>query len=143
MDPDHGNDADVCRTNVAQNARSREKLPQIVEAIIAGCDDPAVFSHIDHAPLASEAYVADLIAGLRELLFPGYFSRERLDPANYRYALGQTASRVFDRLAEQITHAVRHECLRHDLACSLAGHFRTGIRIMPFQSFQLTDPGRG
>ncbi len=111
-------DAEACRIDLAQCARSREKLPRIVEAIVAGCDDPEVFSHIDHAPLASEAYVADLIAGLRDLLFPGYFSRETLDPVNYRYALGQTASRIFDRLAAQITHSVRHECLRHDLACT-------------------------
>jgi serine O-acetyltransferase len=118
MDAHPEHDDGTCRIDLEKDARTREKLPPIVDAIVNTCSDADVFSHIDHAPLASEAYVADLIAGLRELVFPGYFSREKLDPVNHRYALGQTASRVFDRLVEQITHSVRHECLRHDLACS-------------------------
>lgn len=121
MDKHPEHDDGTCRVDLEKDARTREKLPPIVDAIVDTCSDADVFSHIDHAPLASEAYVADLIAGLRELVFPGYFSREKLDPVNYRYALGQTASRVFDRLVEQITHSVRHECLRHDLACSHCG----------------------
>lgn len=118
MDAHPEHDDGTCRIDLEKDARTREKLPPIIDAILNTCGEADVFSHIDHAPLASEAYVADLIAGLRELVFPGYFSREKLDPVNHRYALGQTASRVFDRLVEQITHSVRHECLRHDLACS-------------------------
>ena len=118
MDAHPEHDDGTCRIDLEKDARTRERLPPIIDAIVNTCGEADVFSHIDHAPLASEAYVADLIAGLRELVFPGYFSREKLDPVNHRYALGQTASRVFDRLVEQITHSVRHECLRHDLACS-------------------------
>ncbi len=112
--PDHG----PCRSDLDDCARMRSRLPEIAERIIASCDDRECFSHIDQEPLASEGYVVDIIARLRELLFPGFFSREKLDPVNYRYALGQTVSRLYDQLSEQITHSIRHECLRHDLACS-------------------------
>ena len=111
-------DSSQCRTDLDECARMRSRLPEITERIIASCQDGDCFSHIDHEPLAREGYVVDIIARLRELLFPGYFSRDKLDPFNYRYALGQIVAQLYDRLSEQITHSIRHECLRHDMPCS-------------------------
>ena len=118
MQDDKCQDAGQCRIELDDCAQMRSRLPEVAERIIASCSDPESFTHIDHEPLASEGYVVDIIVKLRELLFPGYFSREKLDPVNYRYALGQNVSQVYDRLTEQITHSIRHECLRHDQACS-------------------------
>ena len=118
MEADKCQDAGQCRSDLDDRARMRSRLPEVAEGIISSCSDRECFTHIDHEPLASEGYAVDIIAKLRELLFPGYFSREKLDPVNYRYALGQTVSQVYDRLTEQITHSIRHECLRHDQACS-------------------------
>ncbi|PIP36202.1 MAG: serine acetyltransferase, partial [Desulfobacterales bacterium CG23_combo_of_CG06-09_8_20_14_all_52_9] len=47
-----------------------------------------------------------------EILFPGYFSRCRLDPANLKYNMGQSVSILFDVLSEQIIRGVRHDCIR-------------------------------
>jgi serine O-acetyltransferase len=35
-----------------------------------------------------------------------------------RYSLGQTVSKLFDLLADLITHNIRHDCLRYHLSCS-------------------------
>jgi len=62
--------------------------------------------------------VVEIIARLRELLFPGYFSRDKIDPLTLRYSLGQVTSETFDLLSEQICRSIRHDCFRYDQACT-------------------------
>lgn len=111
-------DADSCKLDVAACRQMKAKVPEIAETIISQCNDDTCYTHIDYEPIPSEAFVTDLIDKFREILFPGYFSRERLDPANMKYSLGQSVSVLFDMLSEQITHHIRHDCLRYDLPCS-------------------------
>ena len=111
-------DKDACKLDVAACQQMKTKVPAIAEEIISQCNDESCYTHIDYAPIPSEAFVSDLIDKFREILFPGYFSRERLDPANMKYSLGQSVSVLFDMLSEQITHHIRHDCLRYDLPCS-------------------------
>jgi serine O-acetyltransferase len=108
----------TCKTDLASCQQMKALVPEIAEKIIAHCDSDTCFTHIDYDPMPDEAYVADLIEKFREILFPGYFTRGRLDPANMKYSLGQTISLLYDTLAEQITHHIRHDCLRYDLSCS-------------------------
>ena len=53
----------------------------------------------------------------RRVLYPGYFSRERIDTVNLNYYLGQEATAFFEILSEQITLAIRHECRRYNMSC--------------------------
>jgi len=55
---------------------------------------------------------------LRAVLFPGYFNDDKLDPVNLRYYIGQTIAGLFDMLAEQISHSIRHDCFKFDLECT-------------------------
>jgi len=107
-----------CRTDVEILSQSKKKLPGIVESIIENCEDSECFTHVDYEPIPSEGYVVDIINRLREILFPGYFTREKIDPVNLKYNIGQSVSIVFDMLSEQIAHSIRHECFRYDLPCS-------------------------
>ncbi len=59
-----------------------------------------------------------MIEKFREVLFPGYFSREKVDSANLIYHMGQSISQLYDILSEQIIHVLRHDCHRYDLACT-------------------------
>lgn len=111
-------DVDTCKIDVEACKKMKARVPEIAEKIISQCSDDACYTHIDYEPIPSEGFVTDLIDKFREVLFPGYFSRERLDPANMKYSLGQSVSVLFDMLSEQITHHVRHDCLRYDLPCS-------------------------
>jgi serine O-acetyltransferase len=118
MKADRPIDDDICRSEVECYEQARLKLPEIAERIIDHCQNSPCYTHIDSEPIPSEGFVTGIIDLFRELLFPGYFSREKLDPVNMRYSLGQTVSKLFDLLAEQITHNVRHDCLRYNLSCS-------------------------
>lgn len=108
----------VCRIDVESNEKAREKLPEITTRIIEHSHTDECFSHVDHEPIPSEGYVLDIIEKVREVLFPGYYCREKLDPINMKYSIGQTVSSLFDLLSEQITHNIRHDCLRYNLPCS-------------------------
>ena len=107
-----------CRTGAESLSQFKKELPGIVENIIENCEDGECFTHVDYEPIPSEGYVVDIINKLREILFPGYFNREKIDPVNLKYSIGQSVSIVFDMLAEQIAHSIRHECFRYDLPCS-------------------------
>jgi serine O-acetyltransferase len=70
------------------------------------------------ALLRAKESVIDILNRLREILFPGYFSRGKVDPVNLKYAVGQSATSLFDLLSEQICRSIRHDCLRYDQPCS-------------------------
>jgi serine O-acetyltransferase len=107
-----------CRTDAESLSQFKKELPGIVENIIESCEDSECFTHVDYEPIPSEGYAVDIINKLREILFPGYYNREKIDPVNLKYSIGQSVSIVFDMLSEQIAHSIRHECFRYDLPCS-------------------------
>jgi serine O-acetyltransferase len=109
---------DACTIDLVTCQQMKAKVPEIAEKIIEHCDGNECYTHIDYEPIPSEGYVVDLIDKFRELLFPGYFSKDPLDPANMKYSLGQTVSVLYDKLSEQIIHHIRHDCLRYDQSCS-------------------------
>ena len=108
----------TCKTEVESFSHYREKLSKILENIIDTSNDSQCFTHIDYEPIPQEGYVVDIINLLREVLFPGYFVNEKVDPINLKYKMGQSISVLFDMLSEQIAHSIRHECFRYDLPCS-------------------------
>lgn len=107
----------ICQSEVECHEQARAKLPEIAERIIDHCENSPCYTHIDSEPIPAEGYVADIIDKFREVLFPGYFTREKLDAINLRYSLGQTISKLFDLLADLITHNIRHDCLRYHRSC--------------------------
>ena len=107
-----------CRIDAESLNRFKEQLPDITENIIESCYDKTCYTHIDYEPIPSEGYVVDIINKLKEILFPGYFTREKIDPVNLKYYMGQTVSVLFDMLSVQIAHSIRHDCFRYDLPCN-------------------------
>jgi serine O-acetyltransferase len=102
---------DTCKIDTRSPYPLKARLPKIAEDIIDSCNDQECYTHIDYEPIPSKEDVIDIINRLREILFPGYFSRGKIDPVNLKYAMGQSAS-------EQICHSIRHDCLRYDQPCS-------------------------
>jgi len=107
-----------CKIDARAQSHYRSKLPEIAEKIIVKCEDDECYNHIDYEPIPSKTSVVDIIQRLREVLFPGYFTSEKLDPVNLAYSMGQTVSVLFDQLSEQICHSVRHDCFRYNQECS-------------------------
>jgi serine O-acetyltransferase len=115
---DHQKEIDTCTMDLVTCQQMKAKVPEIAEKIIEHCQGGECYTHIEYEPIPSEGYVVDLIEKFRELLFPGYFSKDVLDPANMKYSLGQTVSVLYDKLSEQIIHHIRHDCLRFNQSCS-------------------------
>lgn len=96
----------------------RKALPKLIETILKSMDDNRCFAHIGDEPIHFSTSVMAMIDKFREILFPGYFSKEKIDGANIAYSLGQGISQLYDILSEQIVHVLRHDCLRYGLPCS-------------------------
>ncbi len=112
------NPMDSCKIEAVSLNDYRKQLPEVADKIISSCDDPNCYTHINYEPIPSKAAVIDIIERFRQILFPGYFNRERIDPVNMRYAIGQATAELFDKLGEQISHAIRHDCFRYNQPCS-------------------------
>jgi len=108
----------TCRIGGKRIPDQRESLPEAIRQIITSLDDDACFAHIGDEPIHFSISVRDMVEKFREVLFPGYFSKEKVDNANLVYHLGQSVSQLYDILSEQIIHVLRHDCLRYDLQCS-------------------------
>ena len=108
----------TCKMEVAADSRLRDKLPAIADKIIANSFGEGGYTHVDYEPIPSKQSVIDIIDKLREVLFPGYFTKEKLDPVNLKYYLGQAVSILFDKISEQVTLSIRHDCFRYDQPCS-------------------------
>jgi len=106
-----------CRTAIETSRHFREEVPDVVEKLVASCGAGACFDHIGPEPIPSREAVIDLIHRINRLLYPGYFIRTRIEDFNLRYYFGQEATALFELLSEQITLAMRHDCVRHNLPC--------------------------
>lgn len=107
-----------CRYQAGAALEYRARLETLSEAIIENCSTQDCHTHIGFEPIPNRKAVVEIIDKVRELLFPGFFSLERVDPVNYRYALGQAATTLFDLLSDQIIRSIRHECFRFDRPCT-------------------------
>ncbi len=129
---DSSQKAITCRSDNQRIFEQRKHLPGVIDTIINSLDDETCFAHIGDEPINFSTSVQVMIDKFREILFPGYFSREKLDGANLKYNIGQTVSQLYDILAEQITHVLRHDCLRYGQACVECENkgYRTALNVI-------------
>ncbi len=109
---------ETCKLGAEAVSNYRTRLPEVAEAIISSCAEPECHTHIDYEPIPSRQVVVTVIERLRELLFPGFFSRDKIDPVTLRYSLGQSVAETFDLLSEQICRSIRHDCFRYEQPCT-------------------------
>ncbi len=107
----------ICRTEATSHSRHREALPEIIDSIVATCQKETCLSHISPELIPSRQAVREILSRMRQLLFPGYFSRENIDPVNLKYEIGSMVTVLFELLARQISHSFRHQCFRYNLPC--------------------------
>jgi serine O-acetyltransferase len=106
-----------CKVGQETRVNLREQIPGIVDSIVHSCQDQGCFEHIHAELIPSREASIGIVAQLRELLFPGYFNKESVDPTNLKYQMGQSVDSLSKTLSEQITRSLRHECLRYDQPC--------------------------
>ena len=106
-----------CRVEIETTKQFREEIPGIVERLVQSCNTENCFDHVDLEPLPSKETVIEIIHLACRILYPGYFTRTRIDKVNLIYYFGQEVTNFFEALSEQITLAIRHECRRHNTSC--------------------------
>lgn len=108
----------LCQIGRENASEARKELSTSIATIIATMEDDRCFAHIGDEPIHFSTSVKEMIDKFREILFPGYFSKEKIDGANLVYNLGQGISQLYEILSEQIIHVLRHDCLRYGQTCS-------------------------
>jgi len=107
----------TCRTERDNASDYRKELPGVINTILRSMEDETCFAHIGDDPIHFSTSIREMIENFREILFPGYFAKEKIDGANLVYNMGQAVSKLYDILSEQIIHVLRHDCLRYSKAC--------------------------
>jgi len=107
----------ACAIDEEVLAGFRKRLPQVTQKIIDSCYEEKCNRHVDYEPIPSKESMINIIDTFMEILFPGYFTKEKLDPVNLSFHIGQCVSRLFSLLSEQVINSVRHDCHRYNLSC--------------------------
>jgi serine O-acetyltransferase len=108
---------DQCKVGVEVSRQFRESIPAIVNELVVSCDLEKCFDHIGPEPIPSRDSVIDIVQRICRILYPGYFINSRLEQFNLSYYFGQEATALFELLSEQVSVALRHDCVRHNLPC--------------------------
>lgn len=116
-----------CRTESVLADKVRNPIPGVVSAMSQAFKSGRWASHIEPVPIPSKSEIIDLIEQAQRILFPGFFSPVILRPENLEYHLGQQLSLFYENLANQISSAIRHDCFRHDQACTLCSERSYGL----------------
>ncbi|MGM0418201.1 MAG: serine O-acetyltransferase [Thermodesulfobacteriota bacterium] len=112
-------DPKICTENQDSLSDHKTKLHKITETIIDSCFDKECFTHLNNEPIPSRGEIVSIINEFIQILFPGYFSKEKLEPHNLQYKIGLSVSNLFSRLAEQIIRSYKHECFRYNKPCEV------------------------
>ncbi|MDZ7696804.1 MAG: serine O-acetyltransferase EpsC [Deltaproteobacteria bacterium] len=107
-----------CKIEVSGRERYRDEIPEIVDRLVQSCSREDCFAHVAPEPIPSRDAIIDLIERIRRILYPGYFTARSVDRINIGYYLGGELTALFERLSEQATLAVRHDCLRYNYPCT-------------------------
>ena len=109
---------DQCTAEVETTSQFRKEIPEIVDRLVLSCSGKDCFDHVGPEPISSRESVIEIIQRALRIFYPGYFIRSQLDEVNLGYYFGQEVTAFFEILSEQITLAVRHECLRYNQPCT-------------------------
>jgi serine O-acetyltransferase len=108
---------DQCKNRIKSAKNYRNEVPAIVDELVASCSRGGCFDHVSAEPISHREAIIDILRRLALILYPGYFTRFRLDSNNLEYYLGQQVTALYEVLAEQIILAIRHDCIRQNLSC--------------------------
>ncbi len=97
---------------MASHADREGEIAEVIERIVSTYEAVSKINHLGRRPLPSREAVAEILEGLKEILYPGYFGRRHFTRANIRYHIGDRVWQVYRLLTEQIYLSTVHEC-RH------------------------------
>lgn len=99
----------LMRTPAQDHCSLRKKLPGIVDDVLTSYQAIPTTRNIGENPLPSKSTVIEILEGLREILFPGYYSADELCWENIGYFVGSKVDDLFIKLSEEIFKSIMHE----------------------------------
>lgn len=100
------------------NTSQHDKVPKVVSELLSSWATKECYEHISPVSIPSQEKVIEIVDQARRILFPGYFTRTKLHASNLEYYIGKQTTDLYDKLSEQTTMAIRHDCRRNDLPCT-------------------------
>ncbi len=95
-----------------------DKLPPVVETLVAAWQTDDCFDHVGPVPIPSHTAIINIIYQVRQILFPGYFTKTKLHGCNLEYYIGKEVTELYENLSREIIMAIRHDCRRSNLPCT-------------------------
>lgn len=89
----------------------------VVKKLLNSWKAKECYDHISPVSIPSHEKIIDIVCQARRILFPGYFTTTQLHASNLEYCIGKETTDLYDKLSEQITMAIRHDCRRNGLPC--------------------------
>jgi len=109
---------DQCQMEADYTENWRSQLPNIVDEIVQSCQQEPTISHFDTTTIPSKESVIEILKDLQDLFFPGYFRTQEVDTYSLRYHIGNEVNWIFEKLANQISRTIQHECRRMQSVCT-------------------------
>jgi serine O-acetyltransferase len=103
-----------CDYKICGISAGDKSLDKIVLKICETYSDGKGINHIEGFNLPSETEVISILNELVEIIFPGYFARKSLSFNNIKYFVGETITRVYSQLTDQISRAMRYNCAKNN-----------------------------
>jgi serine O-acetyltransferase len=95
---------------MAAELKIADPLSAITQRIVETYEECGAIHHLGHSPLPSYREIVDILADLREILYPGYGRRQNLHLGNVAYHVGDLIDGLNNRLTQQIARAFRYDC---------------------------------
>lgn len=116
--PNHLMPAEPCDHIEVSNASQQDKVPRVVKQLLSSWSTKECYDHISPVALPSQAQVIEIVDQAKRILFPGYFTNTKLHASNIEYYIGKQTTELYDKVADQITMAIRHDCRRNGKPCT-------------------------
>ena len=108
----------ICDHIHLSSSSQHDKVPAVVKRLLNSWYSKDCFEHISPVAIPSHEKIIEIVQQARRILFPGYFTKTRLHAANFEYYIGKETTDLYEKVTEQITMAIRHDCRRNNLPCT-------------------------
>src|SRR5437763_552814 len=94
---------------MATDLRLKDELGAITDHLVETYEASGRTHHLGHLPLPSREPVAEVLADLCDVLYPGFARRQNLHIGNVGFYVGSIIDGLYDKLTQQIDRALRHD----------------------------------
>jgi serine O-acetyltransferase len=109
---------ELCDHIQVTTCSQHEKVPKVVTELLSSWSTKECYEHISPVSIPSQEKIIEIVEQARRILFPGYFSHTKLHASNLEYYIGKKTTDLYDKVAEQIVMAIRHDCRRNERLCT-------------------------